>query len=350
MCLNRVETADSVTIVQPFSPCLFQQNDLPGPNLFLKFWRGQLTPKECVTKWLEENKQKKKSRAVDWPKKMPLFCRGCSDAIDKDIQNSLDEFPRTKKSNIFETLIAEGMERFCNACRRSGRLKNLPDNAPDDHNTGSEEDNIDTEEKPFVQCQQCKGLLHPASFDAEKLQRWTKNRLLSNRAICLHCEAKKDEHRDKIKCVRCKEVKSRNEYDPIMLHRWTINRNLAKSAECKNCAAARGAKTHEPKRIWKESTYRCSKCKVEYPPNNFAYSTLASLEADGQSFLAVCLHCNPVIHEKRASLKPVTCVACKKLKERKEFSLERQRHRTLATRYELIHARRYWQLTSKYFE
>ena len=97
MCLNRVETADSVTIVQPFSPCLFQQNDLPGPNLFLKFWRGQLTPKECVTKWLEENKQKKKSRAVDWPKKMPLFCRGCSDAIDKDIQIHWMNFREQKK-------------------------------------------------------------------------------------------------------------------------------------------------------------------------------------------------------------------------------------------------------------
>ena len=152
MWLNRVETADSICIVQAFSPCLFQQNDLPGPNLFLKFWRGQLTPKQCVEKWNEENKQKKKSRAVDWPKKMPLFCRGCSDAVGKDIQNSLDQFPRTRKNNIFETLIAEGMERFCNACRRSGRLKNLTDNTPDDPSTDSEEGDNKTEKTAFQDC------------------------------------------------------------------------------------------------------------------------------------------------------------------------------------------------------
>ena len=306
---------------------------------------------------------------------MPLFCRGCSDAIDKDIQNSLDEFPRTKKSNIFETLIAEGMERFCNACRRSGRLKNLPDNVPDDHTMGSEDDNIDAGEQSFLQCQQCKGVLKRASFDPEKLQTWTKNRHISTQAKCLVCEAKEDTLKcmsceqeksrseydlqkfsawkknrhlgrsakclvceEEIKCVRCEKVKNRSEYDPVMLQRWKKNRDLAKKAECKSCAAARGMKTHEPKRNWLQTTYKCSKCGTEYPPKHFAYATLASLEADKQTFLAVCLHCNPVIYETHASLKPVTCVACKKLKERKEFTIERQRCSTLATRYEVIHA------------
>ena len=436
MCLNRVETADSVCIVQAFSPCLFQQNDLPGPNLFLKFWRGQLTPKECVAKWVEENKQKKKSRAVDWPKKMPLFCRGCSDAVDKDIQNSLDQFPRRNKSNILGTLIAEGMERFCNACRRSGRLKNLTDNTPDDHSTDSEEGKNETEEQTYVQCKKCLAHLNRASFDRvkmehwieieqlrrdavclacegkekrilcticktekgessfdpQKLATWKKNCNISREAKCLACEAKKKKEdsitcticetelgsssfdpkklatwkkncdirkhakclaceaknkEDSLKCVRCEKVKSRNDYDPIMLERWTKNRDLAKKAACKNCAAARGMKTHEPKKSWQKATYKCSKCKADYAPNKFAYATLAALEADGQTFLAICLHCNPVIYETHALLKPVTCVACKKLKERKEFSLERQRHSTLATRCELIRPETDWQLTGK---
>ena len=38
MCLNRVQTADSLCIVQPFIPELVKQCDLPVPNFFLKFW------------------------------------------------------------------------------------------------------------------------------------------------------------------------------------------------------------------------------------------------------------------------------------------------------------------------
>ena len=37
-------------------------------------------------------------------------------------------------------------------------------------------------------------------------------------------------------------------------------------------------------------------------PKNFAYGTQASLEEDGQTFFAVCLHCNPVLAKKRSSL------------------------------------------------
>ena len=181
-----------------------------------------------------------------------------------------------------------------------------------------------------------------SAFDPQKLELWTKYRHLARTAKCLACETKnKEDSETSLKCVSCKEVKSRNDYDPIMLQRWTKNRDLAKKAECKSCAASRAMKTHEPQRKWKQATYKCSKCESEYSPKHFAYATLASLEADNQTFLAVCLHCNPVIYETHASLKPVTCVACKKLKERKEFSIERQRCSTLATRCALIQAKRY---------
>ena len=193
------------------------------------------------------------------------------------------------------------------------------------------------EENSFL-CTICNTKKVKASFVPQKLTTWKKNRDIGRCDKCLFCEAK-DPQEERItykeesrKCVSCKKVKSRNEYDPIMLQRWTKNRELAKKAECKNCAAARGIKKREPKRNWLWATYKCSKCEIEYSPKHFAYATLASLEADKQTFLAVCLHCNPVIYETHASLKPVTCVACKKLKDRKEFTIERQRCSTLATR------------------
>ena len=66
MCLNRVETADSLCVVQAFSPCLFQQDDLTGPDLFLKFWQGKLTSPQHYEKWKKDLDQKKTNSSA-WP-------------------------------------------------------------------------------------------------------------------------------------------------------------------------------------------------------------------------------------------------------------------------------------------
>ena len=120
MCLNRVQTADSLCVVQAFSPCLFQQDDLTGPNLFLKFWQGKFTEPQHYEKWKKELDQKKSDR-ITWPQDMRLFCRGCSDAAGVPKRVCLKNFPRKSKTDLFATVI-EGMERFCNGCRNSGRL------------------------------------------------------------------------------------------------------------------------------------------------------------------------------------------------------------------------------------
>ena len=233
MCLNRVETADSVCIVQAFSPCLFQQNDLFGPNLFLKFWRNELTSKQCWAKWVEETKNQKNSRPVVWPKKMPLFCRGCSDAVNKDIRNPLEKFPRTDKSNLFRTLIAEGMERFCTACRRSGRLKNLTGDTPDDCSEESEEGENEAEDQTYLQCTVCKAHLSRACFDRVKRRHWKKDRHTARDAKCLTCEAKEDP----IPCIVCKTELESSSFDPEKLSRWIKNRHISERATCLACEA-----------------------------------------------------------------------------------------------------------------
>ena len=300
MCLNRVETANAIVIVQPFSPCLFQQEDLPGPNLFLQFWRNQLTSSQCYVQWHQENK-KKKSKAVVWPEKMPLFCRGCSDAVNKDIRNPVQDFPRTNKNKLFETLIAEGMERFCLGCRRSGRLKTVNENIGDHCSEESEAGNNETENQRYIPCQECNGHLNGTSFDPEKMKLWKKDRHLRRDAVCLACEAKKGIKEDiilciscekkkgssafdperlntwkmnhdvstraqcidcegrekKIKCIICLKPKSRDQYDDIMLQRWDKNHEVKRKATCKNCAADLGKKTRQPKRTWEKATYLC---------------------------------------------------------------------------------------------
>ena len=56
---------------------------------------------------------------------MPIFCRGCSDTIDADTSKPLRDFPTQSKTHVFDNVLAAGMERFCIACRRSGRLQNI---------------------------------------------------------------------------------------------------------------------------------------------------------------------------------------------------------------------------------
>ena len=154
MCLNRVETADSLCIVQAFSPCFFQQDDLPGPNLLLQFWQGQLTDTEHYEEWKKELDRKKNSDA-DWPQQMPLFCRGCSDAIEKDVRVPLKAFPKPSKTKLFEIVVAQGMERFCLACRRSKRLKNLIGCVADDKTTEVREVDSETKIQTKTQCTKC---------------------------------------------------------------------------------------------------------------------------------------------------------------------------------------------------
>ena len=230
MCLNRVETADAICIVQPFSPCLFQQEDLPGPNLFLQFWRNQLTSSQCYVQWHQENK-KKKSKAVIWPEKMPLFCRGCSDAVNKDIRNPVQDFPRTNKNKLFETLIAEGMERFCLGCRRSGRLKTVNENIGDDCSEESEAGKDETEDQRYIKCKACEGHLNRASFDREKMKHWRKHSHLGRDAVCLACEAK----RESILCISCENKKGISAFDPEKLNRWKKKGHVSERAKCIDC-------------------------------------------------------------------------------------------------------------------
>ena len=75
----------------------------------------------------------------------------------------------------------------------------------------------------------------------------------------------------------------------------------------------------------------CSKCNKDYEPRGFAYGPLAELEDDGQVFLAVCLYCDPIINMTHPSQAPRKCIVCHEVKERNEFSFQRQRCKNYST-------------------
>jgi hypothetical protein len=72
-------------------PHLFDQGDLPGPELLLKYQTGALQSADLKATWAAARILK--SRKVErWPDTMPLLCRGCSERCGTDIQKPLKEF------------------------------------------------------------------------------------------------------------------------------------------------------------------------------------------------------------------------------------------------------------------
>ena len=61
MCVSRVKSIDDIIIVQPYSPTLFAQGDLPGPELLLEYQRGKV---DDVEEAWREKRPRKNTKAV----------------------------------------------------------------------------------------------------------------------------------------------------------------------------------------------------------------------------------------------------------------------------------------------
>ena len=94
------------------SPWKRNMGDLPGPVLLLKFQRGEIKQKDLETEWKKLRPSTKRNRDR-WAEDMPLYCRGCSERWNEDVERKLSEFPQSGKDQLWETVVALGMERFC---------------------------------------------------------------------------------------------------------------------------------------------------------------------------------------------------------------------------------------------
>ena len=57
MCLSRAEEIEGICIVQPYAPNLFRKGDLPGPDLLLKFQRGDIEQEDLEAAWGKQSKK-----------------------------------------------------------------------------------------------------------------------------------------------------------------------------------------------------------------------------------------------------------------------------------------------------
>lgn len=116
MCLSRAEEIEGICIVKPFSPNLFRNGDLRGPDLLLKFQRKDISEEQMAAAWRTESKKVRKPNNWHYMIEMQLFCRGCSETAGEQVYKAAKEFPKREVGHLWQGVIALGMERFCLAC------------------------------------------------------------------------------------------------------------------------------------------------------------------------------------------------------------------------------------------
>ena len=94
MCLSRVERIDDICVVAPFSPALFAGGDLPGPEILLRFQRGEIEQSHLERTWAGRTSARKVIKATDWEQTMPLYCRSCSVKARKDMWKPLKDWDK----------------------------------------------------------------------------------------------------------------------------------------------------------------------------------------------------------------------------------------------------------------
>ena len=154
MCVSRIQHIDDLCIMQPYAPTLFQQGELDGPDLLLRFLRGDVPLKDLQREWAAMTKQNKKE---EWKSAsdIPLYCRGCSAKTGEIVENKkANKFPHSAPDRIWEDVVSLGMERFCNECRPGGgQIKTIDQAEPEPSKDANDKKCAYCNKAPIVQTQ-----------------------------------------------------------------------------------------------------------------------------------------------------------------------------------------------------
>lgn len=337
MCLSRVGSMDDICVTQPYAPTLFSMGDLPGPVLLLKFQRGEIEQKDLETEWKKLRPSTKRNRDT-WPEDMPLYCRGCSERWNEDVERKLSEFPQSGQDQLWETVVALGMERFCKECQTKRMGSSTAEQtgsgtATDANNaavasTSSKGNGEDpASDASTATCRYCKQLLPRTEFPAGTEQ------------LCGTCMDLK------LPCVKCskdtgrKVMSTLRDYDIDHLLWCKKTHDLTRQLKCKRCTPLRADDTRY---VWQQDQYECTSCHKSKLPRAFDTTVLRQLEMENKLYKACCYECKKVASGKHISTRHKTgahsrwswsddktflvqCYACKRSLPVTSFSAARQR-------------------------
>ena len=144
--------------MQPYSPHLFRQGELPGPNILMKFLRRKISTEGAQKEWarVEAKKKTKSISKVEkkWLDIMPLPCRNCSNDEDQATWKPLSAFTGQYRQHkdVWKYLIARGQDLICVRCTSQAFARNCSQRG-----NSLAERNKHLQEKPNIQCDTCNG-------------------------------------------------------------------------------------------------------------------------------------------------------------------------------------------------
>ena len=117
---SRVRRADHMLLAQPYSPALFSQGTLPGPQLLLDLLDNKIVPKQTEDNWNEFEKQKKETdqdddRNARWLDELPLPCRRCTD-LGVTTRTTGKDFPGNDPASKWARTVSKGQDALCTRC------------------------------------------------------------------------------------------------------------------------------------------------------------------------------------------------------------------------------------------
>ncbi len=121
---SRVRVSEKLLLAQPYSPHLFQQGVLPGPELLLGVLTGKITHTDAKAAWksLEKEKKKKEKKvtAGGWLLEQTLPCRRCTDRSEdgQEVWKAISSFATSVATDeLFANVLSKGQDAICVRCR-----------------------------------------------------------------------------------------------------------------------------------------------------------------------------------------------------------------------------------------
>ena len=151
---SRVKEWDKILLVQPYSPRLFAQGELPGPSLLMKVLRHEMTTEAARKAWKEQEDSETATGGQEWPQELPLPCRACTDRNGGvEVRKPLRAFTiKTTLGDLWQDAVAHGQDLLCVACRQL-RWR-------------------ERDRSKIMLCDLCSFIRHETKFTSESKRRW----------------------------------------------------------------------------------------------------------------------------------------------------------------------------------
>ena len=172
---SRVRKAERLILAQPYSPHLFRQGVLAGPDLLLRVLTKSITWEEAAKLWKSEERKARQENSSGkdprpWYLRMELPCRRCTDEDGtKKVCKPVSAFITfTTISNVWKQVLAKGQDLMCLRCQ---------------HTLG-----WSSECRSVIPCDGCGLTQRLEAFSAETQRLWPE--LSTEPVLCKSCEQK----------------------------------------------------------------------------------------------------------------------------------------------------------------